>query len=74
MTITTTLPTCPRSGLQFEANAEADEPDANAVAAVVFLLIGGILAIGVVLTRWPASTGSRPTPSTRCSRRTASTC
>jgi cytochrome c oxidase subunit 1 len=27
---------------------------ANAVAAVVALLIGGILAIGVVLTRWPA--------------------
>ena len=27
---------------------------ANAVAAVVFLLIGGMLAIGVTLTRWPA--------------------
>ena len=27
---------------------------ANAVAAVVFLLVGGILAVGVVLTRWPA--------------------
>src|SRR3546814_9213761 len=27
---------------------------ANAVTAVVFLLLGGILAIGVVLTRWPA--------------------
>lgn len=27
---------------------------ANAFVAVVFLLIGGILAIGVVLTRWPA--------------------
>ena len=27
---------------------------ANAVTAVVFLLIGGMLAIGVVLTRWPA--------------------
>ena len=27
---------------------------ANAVTAVVFLLIGGILAVGVVLTRWPA--------------------
>ena len=27
---------------------------ANAVAAVVSLLVGGILAIGVVLTRWPA--------------------
>ncbi|MCC6592272.1 MAG: cbb3-type cytochrome c oxidase subunit I [Xanthomonadales bacterium] len=45
--------TCPRSGLQFESNAEK-LMIANAVAAVVFLLIGGILAIGVVLTRWPA--------------------
>ncbi len=26
----------------------------NAVVSVVFLLVGGILAIGVVLTRWPA--------------------
>jgi cytochrome c oxidase subunit 1 len=49
----TTYRTCPRSGLQFEANAEK-LMIANAVAAVVFLLIGGILAIGVVLTRWPA--------------------
>jgi len=44
---------CPRSGLQFEAQAEKLIL-ANAVAGVVFLLIGGILAIGVVLTRWPA--------------------
>jgi cytochrome c oxidase subunit I len=49
----TTYRTCPRSGLQFEANAEKLML-ANAVAAVVFLLIGGILAIGVTLTRWPA--------------------
>ena len=27
---------------------------ANAVIAVVILLVGGLLAIGVVLTRWPA--------------------
>jgi len=27
---------------------------ANAVAGVIFLLIGGILAIGIVLTRWPS--------------------
>ncbi len=27
---------------------------ANAVVAVVALLVGGLLAIGVVLTRWPA--------------------
>jgi len=50
---TTTYRTCPRSGLQFESQAEKLML-ANAVAAVVFLLIGGILAIGVVLTRWPA--------------------
>jgi len=51
--ITTTYRTCPRSGLQFEANAEK-LMIANAVVAVVALLIGGLLAIGVVLTRWPA--------------------
>lgn len=50
---TTTYRTCPRSGLQFEAQAEL-LMKANAFVAVVFLLIGGILAIGVVLTRWPA--------------------
>ncbi|MBT9525590.1 MAG: cbb3-type cytochrome c oxidase subunit I, partial [Rhizobacter sp.] len=53
MSSATTYRTCPRSGLQFEAQAEKLML-ANAVAAVVFLLIGGILAIGVVLTRWPA--------------------
>jgi len=45
--------TCPRSGLQFEAQAER-LMIANAVVAVVALLVGGLLAIGVVLTRWPA--------------------
>ena len=53
MSHATTYRTCPRSGLQFEAQAEKLML-ANAVAAVVFLLLGGILAIGVVLTRWPA--------------------
>jgi len=53
MSNTTTYRTCPRSGLQFEANAEKLML-INAVVAVVFLLLGGILAIGVVLTRWPA--------------------
>ena len=48
----TTYRTCPRSGLQFESQAEKLVL-ANAVAGVIFLLIGGILAIGVVLTRWP---------------------
>ena len=49
----TTNRTCPRSGLQFESQAEK-LMIANAVAAVVALLVGGLLAIGVVLTRWPA--------------------
>src|SRR5574340_1059557 len=49
----TTYRTCPRSGLQFESQAEK-LMIVNAVAGVVFLLIGGILAIGVVATRWPA--------------------
>jgi cytochrome c oxidase subunit 1 len=53
MSNTTTYRTCPRSGLQFEANAEKLML-INAVVAVVFLLIGGLLAFGVVLTRWPA--------------------
>ena len=49
----TTYRTCPRSGLQFESNAETLMV-VNAVTAVVALLVGGILAIGIVLTRWPA--------------------
>lgn len=53
MSNVTTYRTCPRSGLQFEDQAEK-LIKANAFVAVVFLLIGGILAIGVVLTRWPA--------------------
>ena len=53
MSQATTYRTCPRSGLQFETHAER-LMIANAVAGVVFLLLGGILAIGVVLTRWPA--------------------
>ncbi len=49
----TTYRICPRSGLQFEKHAER-LMIANAVTAVVFLLLGGILAVGIVLTRWPA--------------------
>ncbi|MBL8541522.1 MAG: cbb3-type cytochrome c oxidase subunit I, partial [Betaproteobacteria bacterium] len=44
---------CPTSGLRFHEPAEA-LMKANAVAAVVALLFGGILAIGVTLTRWQA--------------------
>ena len=51
MTVQTTYRTCPRSGLQFEKQAEA-LMKINAVTAVVALLVGGLLAIGVVLTRW----------------------
>ena len=53
MSNNTTYRTCPRSGLQFESQAEK-LVIANAVAGVIFLLIGGILAIGIVLTRWPS--------------------
>ncbi|MEE8495466.1 MAG: cbb3-type cytochrome c oxidase subunit I [Xanthomonadales bacterium] len=45
--------TCPESGLQFHKPAEA-LMRFHAVAAVVCLLIGGITALLVVLTRWPA--------------------
>ncbi|MDO9096028.1 MAG: cbb3-type cytochrome c oxidase subunit I [Rubrivivax sp.] len=53
MSVATTYRTCPRSGLQFESQAEK-LMIANAFVAVVWLLVGGVLAIGVVLTRWPA--------------------
>ena len=45
--------TCPTTGLLFHEPAE-NLMKANAVGAVVFLLIGGLLAIGVTLTRWQA--------------------
>jgi cytochrome c oxidase subunit I len=45
--------TCPSSGLVFHEPAEK-LMRWNAVAAAVSLLIGGVLAIGVVLTRWQA--------------------
>ena len=48
MTVQTTYRTCPRSGLQFEKQAEA-LIKINAVTAVVALLVGGLLAIGVAL-------------------------
>lgn len=44
--------TDPGSGLQFHRPAER-LMKANAVAGVVFLLIGGVLALLVTLTRWP---------------------
>ncbi len=45
--------TCPESGLQFHKPAE-NLMRANAVMAVVILLVGGISALLVALTRWPA--------------------
>jgi cytochrome c oxidase subunit 1 len=44
---------CPESGLQFHKPAE-NLMRANAVLAVVILLIGGLAALMVTLTRWPA--------------------
>jgi cytochrome c oxidase subunit 1 len=44
---------CPRTGLQFHKSAEA-LIKVNAVAAVVALLVGGVLALLVLLTRWQA--------------------
>ena len=42
-----------KTGLQYHRDAEW-LMKANAVAGVVFLLIGGVLALLVALTRWPA--------------------
>jgi cytochrome c oxidase subunit 1 len=45
--------TCPRSGLVFHKAAES-LIKFNAVTAIVFLAVGGVLGLLVVLTRWPA--------------------
>jgi cytochrome c oxidase subunit I len=45
--------TCPTTGLKMDINAER-LIRANAVVATVALLIGGITAVGVLLTRWQA--------------------
>ena len=44
---------CPVTGLQIDLAAER-LIKANAVAAVVFLAIGGVFGLLVALTRWPA--------------------
>ena len=49
----TTYRTCPSSGLQFENNAEK-LMRWHAVVGVLWLLVGGITALFVILTRWPA--------------------
>jgi len=45
--------TCPTTGFKIDLNAQA-LIKANAVAAVVFLAIGGLFGLSVALTRWPA--------------------
>jgi cytochrome c oxidase subunit 1 len=45
--------TCPATGLKIDLAAEL-LIKANAVAAVVFLLVGGLFGLMVALTRWPA--------------------
>lgn len=45
--------TCPTTGLKIHLPAE-NLIKINAVVAVVAILIGGIAALGVALTRWPA--------------------
>jgi len=50
---TETFRICPTTGLKIHLNAQA-LIKVNAVAAVVFLLYGGLLGLSVALTRWPA--------------------
>ncbi|HRQ64573.1 MAG TPA: cbb3-type cytochrome c oxidase subunit I [Xanthomonadaceae bacterium] len=45
--------TCPETGLVWHKSAES-LIKANAIAAVVFLAVGGFLGLLVALTRWPA--------------------
>ena len=45
--------TCTITGLKVNRAAES-LIKANAVTAIIFLIIGGIAAIAVALTRWPA--------------------
>jgi cytochrome c oxidase subunit 1 len=45
--------TCPDTGLKVHTAAERLIM-ANAVVAVIYLMIGGIFGLGVALTRWPA--------------------
>ncbi|MBT5659012.1 MAG: cytochrome C oxidase subunit I [Rhodospirillaceae bacterium] len=53
MTSDTQFRTCPDTGLKVHLPAEK-LIKANAVVAVVFLLIGGLFGLGVALTRWPS--------------------
>lgn len=51
--ITNQFRTCPTTGLHVHLPAQR-LIWANAVSAVVFLLLGGVLALLIALTRWPA--------------------
>ena len=53
MATTDTYRTCQTTGLRVYKSAE-NLIKANAVVAVVFLLVGGICGIMVALTRWKA--------------------
>jgi len=53
MTVATNFRTCPTTGLKIDRSAE-NLIKANAVVAVVFLLIGGLFGLSIALTRWPA--------------------
>jgi len=50
---TDTFRICPTTGLKIHRSAQ-ELIKANAVAAVIFLLLGGLLGLSVALTRWPA--------------------
>ncbi|HEX5128944.1 MAG TPA: cbb3-type cytochrome c oxidase subunit I [Usitatibacter sp.] len=53
MAVNRNFRTCPSTGLVYHQPAET-LIKLNAIAGVVFLLVGGILALLVTLTRWPA--------------------
>ena len=65
--------TCQYTGLKVDVAAQS-LIKANAVAAVVFLLIGGLMGLSVALTRWPAVHLCRPNGSIWCSPGMAPTC
>ena len=53
MAVNRNFRTCPTTGLVYHEDAEK-LIKWNAVAGVVFLLVGGVLALLIALTRWPA--------------------
>jgi cytochrome c oxidase subunit 1 len=53
MATATQFRTCPTTGLRIDLKAQG-LIKANAVAAVIFLAVGGLFGLSVALTRWPA--------------------